>query len=76
LTAWWSGRKYFADQGIWSWTGDFVENSPNEFFTFHNRAPPETIGDFGPAAVDLRARRPIANSENPAIGGPFWHYPG
>jgi Ribbon-helix-helix protein, copG family len=38
-----------------------------EYFKY----PPETIGDFAPAAANLGARRPIANSQKPAIGGHF-----
>jgi hypothetical protein len=38
-----------------------------EYFEY----PPETIGDFAPAAANLGARRPIANSQKPAIGGHF-----
>jgi len=38
-----------------------------EYFKY----PPETIGDFASAAANLGARRPIANSQKPAIGGHF-----
>jgi hypothetical protein len=38
-----------------------------EYFKY----PPETIGDFAPATANLGARRPIANSQKPAIGGHF-----
>ena len=38
-----------------------------EYFKY----PLETIGDFAPAAANLGARRPIANSQKPAIGGHF-----
>jgi hypothetical protein len=38
-----------------------------EYFKY----PPETISDFAPAAANLGARRPIANSQKPAIGGHF-----
>src|SRR3984893_1194103 len=38
-----------------------------EYFKY----PPETIGDFAPAAANLGARRPIANSQKPTIGGAF-----
>jgi hypothetical protein len=36
-----------------------------EYFKY----PPETIGDFAPAAANFGARRRIANSQKPAIGG-------
>jgi ABC-type nitrate/sulfonate/bicarbonate transport system ATPase subunit len=40
------------------------------------KCPPETIGDFAPAAPNFGARRPIANSQKPAIGGHFLGYKG
>src|SRR6202011_889558 len=40
-----------------------------EYFKY----PPETIGDFAPGDPNFGARRPIANSQKPAIGGPLWH---
>jgi hypothetical protein len=38
-----------------------------EYFKY----PPETIGDFAPAAPNFGGRRPIGNSQKPAIGGHF-----
>jgi len=43
-----------------------------EYFKY----PPETIGDFPPVAANLGARRPIADSQKPAIGGHFCGYGG
>src|ERR1019366_9263966 len=40
------------------------------------KCPPETISDFAPAAPNFGARRPIANSQKPAIGGHFLGYRG
>ena len=40
-----------------------------EYFKY----PPETIGDFAPGDPNSGARRPIGNSQKPAIGGPLWH---
>src|ERR1700681_3201710 len=40
-----------------------------EYFKY----PPETIGDFAPGDPNSGARRPIANSQKPATGGPLWH---
>src|SRR6202022_2038372 len=33
------------------------------------KCPPETIGDFAPAATNFGARRPTANLQKHAIGG-------
>jgi hypothetical protein len=38
-----------------------------EYFKY----PSETIGDFAPAGPNFGTRRPIANSQKPAIGGHF-----
>jgi hypothetical protein len=43
-----------------------------EFF----KCPPETIGYFAPRMPKIGARRLVANSQKPAIGGPFCEYQG
>jgi hypothetical protein len=43
-----------------------------EFF----KCPPETIGYFAPRMPKFGARRLMANSQKPAIGGPFYEYHG
>jgi hypothetical protein len=43
-----------------------------EYFKY----PRETIGDFAPAGANFGARRSIANSQRPAIGGHFSAYRG
>jgi len=43
-----------------------------EFFN----CPPETIGYFAPKMPKIAARRPVANSQKPAIGRPFCWYQG
>ena len=43
-----------------------------EFF----KCPTETIGYFAPRMPKVGARRPVANSQKPAIGGPFYEYQG
>ena len=40
-----------------------------EYFKY----PPETIGDFAPGDPNSGTRRPISDSQKPAIGGPLWH---
>jgi hypothetical protein len=43
-----------------------------EFF----KCPPETIGYFAPRMPKIGARRLVANSQKPAIGGPLCEYQG
>jgi hypothetical protein len=43
-----------------------------EFF----KSPPETIGYFAPRMPKIGARRLVANSQKPAICGPFCEYQG
>jgi hypothetical protein len=44
-----------------------TQSSKQEYFNF----VPDTIGNSGPELAKYGARRPTANSQKPAVGGPF-----